>query len=80
MVTRRDKIEETDRQVMEMSEYIRGQEETEIVSTYIGRTSPRYYLSNVSFGPQSNYAQILVNVKRQNFPVSCIPGYKIRFR
>ena len=52
MVTRRDKIEETDRQVMEMSEYIRGQEETEIVSTYIGRTPPRYYLSNVSFGPR----------------------------
>ena len=52
------KIEETDRQIMEMSEYIRGQEETEIVSTYIGRTPPRYYLSNVSFGPQSNYAQI----------------------
>lgn len=63
MVTRRDKIEETDRQVMEMSEYIRGQEETEIVSTYIGRTPPRYYLSNVSFGPQSNYAQILVKCK-----------------
>ena len=57
------KIEETDRQVMEMSEYIRGQEETEIVSTYIGRTPPRYYLSNVSFGPQSNYAQILVKCK-----------------
>ena len=48
---------------MEMSEYIRGQEETEIVSTYIGRTPPRYYLSNVSFGPQSNYAQILVKCK-----------------
>ena len=46
-----------------MSEYIRGQEETEIVSTYIGRTPPRYYLSNVSFGPQSNYAQILVKCK-----------------
>ena len=57
------KIEETDRQIMEMSEYIRGQEETEIVSTYIGRTPPRYYLSNVSFGPQSNYAQILVKCK-----------------
>lgn len=57
------RIDETDRQVMEMADYIRGQEETEMVSTYVGRTPPRYYLSNVSFGPQSNYAQILVKCK-----------------
>lgn len=56
-------IEETDRQAMEMAAYIRAQEETELVSTYVGRTPPRYYLSNVSFGPQSNYAQILVKCK-----------------
>lgn len=57
------RIEETDKMVMDMAEYIRGQEETEMVSTYIGRTPPRYYLSNVSFGPQSNYAQILMKCK-----------------
>lgn len=56
-------IEETDRVVAGMSDYIRGYEETEMVSTYIGRTPPRYYLSNVAFGPQSNYAQILVKCK-----------------
>lgn len=56
-------IEETDRQAMEMADYIRAQEETELVSTYVGRTPPRYYLSNVSFGPQPNYAQILVKCK-----------------
>ena len=56
-------IEETDRIAMEMASYIQEQEETEMVSTYIGRTPPRYYLSNVSFGPQSNYAQILVKCK-----------------
>ena len=38
-------------------------EGTNINETYIGRTPPRYYLSNVSFGPQSNYAQILVKCK-----------------
>ena len=32
----------------------------EMVSTFIGRTPPRYYLSNVAFGPQSNYTQLLV--------------------
>lgn len=57
------RIEETDRQAMEMADYIRAQEETELVSTYVGRTPPRYYLSNVSFGPQPNYAQILVKCK-----------------
>ena len=56
-------IDETDRQAMEMATYIREQSETEMVSTYVGRTPPRYYLSNVSFGPQSNYAQILVKCK-----------------
>ncbi|WP_455672798.1 efflux RND transporter permease subunit, partial [Phocaeicola sp.] len=56
-------INETDRMATNMADYIRGHEETEMVTTYIGRTPPRYYLSNVSFGPQSNYAQILVKCK-----------------
>lgn len=56
-------INETDRMASNLADYIRGHEETEMVSTYIGRTPPRYYLSNVSFGPQSNYAQILVKCK-----------------
>lgn len=56
-------INETDQMAGEMADYIRSHEETEMVSTYIGRTPPRYYLSNVSFGPQSNYAQILVKCK-----------------
>lgn len=57
------KIDETDRLVTEIADFIRGRKEAEMVSTYIGRTPPRYYLSNVSFGPQSNYAQILVKCK-----------------
>lgn len=56
-------IEETDRIASDMASYIRAQEQTEMVSTYIGRTPPRYYLSNVSFGPQPNYAQVLVKCK-----------------
>lgn len=53
-------INKTDKLAEEMAEYIRQHEQTEMVSTYIGRTPPRYYLSNVAFGPQSNYAQLLV--------------------
>lgn len=56
-------INETDRLANDIADYIRGHKETEMVSTYIGRTPPRYYLSNVSFGPQSNYAQVLVKCK-----------------
>ena len=56
-------IGETDRIAGEISDYIRTHEETEMVSSYIGRTPPRYYLSNISFGPQSNYAQLLVKCK-----------------
>lgn len=56
-------IAETDRTASEMADYIRSQEETEMISTYVGRTPPRYYLSNVSFGPQPNYAQLLVKAR-----------------
>ena len=56
-------IEETDRIASDMADYINKHEETEMVSTYIGRTPPRYYLSNVSFGPQPNYAQLLVKCR-----------------
>lgn len=56
-------INKTDKLVGEMAEYIQQQPETEMISTYIGRTPPRYYLSNIAFGPQSNYAQLLVKCR-----------------
>ena len=56
-------INETDKLVGEMAEYIQQQPETEMISTYIGRTPPRYYLTNIAFGPQSNYAQLLVKCR-----------------
>ena len=53
-------IDETGKLAEEMVAYIRTHGEAEMVSTFIGRTPPRYYLSNVAFGPQSNYTQLLV--------------------
>lgn len=53
-------IDETGKLAEEMAEYIRTHGEAEMVSTFIGRIPPRYYLSNVAFGPQSNYTQLLV--------------------
>ncbi|MGL4519077.1 MAG: efflux RND transporter permease subunit [Phocaeicola sp.] len=54
------RIENTKEVTTEMVHYIQTFEQTETVSSYIGRTPPRYYLSNVAFGPQPNYAQLLV--------------------
>lgn len=54
------RIEKTDELSLEIARYIHNQEQAEVVSSYIGRTPPRYYLSNIAFGPQPNYAQLLV--------------------
>lgn len=54
------RIEKTDSISMELASYVGSFPEVETVSSYVGRTPPRYYLSNVSFGPQPNYAQMLV--------------------
>lgn len=53
-------IDETNRIISEVTDAIEGYPQVETVSSYIGRTPPRFYLSNVAFGPQSNYGQILV--------------------
>lgn len=42
-------IDETGKLAEEMAAYIRTHGEAEMVSTFIGRTPPRYYLSNVAF-------------------------------
>lgn len=57
------RIEKMDKVASDIAEYIGEYEQTEVVSSYIGRTPPRYYLSNIAFGPQSNYAQLLVKCK-----------------
>ncbi|MEG2491871.1 MAG: efflux RND transporter permease subunit [Alistipes sp.] len=54
------RIEKTDAMASDIADYINTYEQTQMVSSYIGRTPPRYYLSNVAFGPQPNYAQLLV--------------------
>lgn len=53
-------IDETNRIAGEMADYVRKHKEVEMISNYIGRTPPRYYLSNIAFGPQPNYAQLLI--------------------
>lgn len=57
------RIDKTDEMASDIADYINGYEQTEMVSSFVGRTPPRYYLANVYFGPQSNYAQLLVKCK-----------------
>lgn len=56
-------IECTDRIAGEIADYVRDAGDVEMVSTFVGRTPPRYYLSNIAFGPQSNYAQLLIKCR-----------------
>lgn len=53
-------IYETDRMTGAVADYVSSRESVETVTTFVGRTPPRYYLSNIAFGPQPNYAQLLV--------------------
>lgn len=56
-------ILETEEVAAQVADYVGQYGQVERVSSFIGRTPPRYYLSNVSFGPQSNYAQLLVKCR-----------------
>lgn len=54
------RIEETDRQIKELSAFIQSVPGVKQVSSFTGQTPPRYYLANAAYGPQPNYAQCLV--------------------
>lgn len=57
------RIEETEKQMSEMVEYLRQNPEVKNASSFIGQTPPRFYLANAAYGPQPNYAQCLVEAK-----------------
>lgn len=54
------KIEETEKRTEFVTRYLMGKEGVKTVSSYVGQTPPRYYLANTAYGPQSNYAQCLI--------------------
>lgn len=54
------RIDKTDAEASDIAAWIGRFDEVEQVSTFVGRTPPRYYLSNAAFGPQPNFAQLLV--------------------
>lgn len=54
------RVEETSHQAEALAEKLMQHEGVRHVSTFVGQTPPRYYLANAAYGPQSNYAQCLV--------------------
>lgn len=54
------RVEETSRQAEALAEKLMQHEGVRHVSTFVGQTPLRYYLANAAYGPQSNYAQCLV--------------------
>ena len=57
------RIEETQKQMEEMVDWLKRNPEVKNTSSFIGQTPPRFYLANAAYGPQSNYAQCLVEVE-----------------
>lgn len=57
------RIEESDRQMTEMTAYLNSLEGVKKVSSFVGQTPPRYFLANAAYGPQPNYAQCLVEAE-----------------
>lgn len=57
------RIEQTTAQAQALADTLRKREEISHVSIFAGQTPPRYYLANAAYGPQSNYAQCLVEAR-----------------
>ena len=63
------RIEQTDKISTKIADYIKSFPQTERVNTFVGQTAPRYYLANAAFGPQPNFASILIKCKDAKYSV-----------
>lgn len=60
-------IRETERDMDKIQEFLSQQEEVVNVSATYGSSPLRYYLASTSFGPKSNFANLLVEVKDKKY-------------
>ncbi len=60
-------IRETERDMDEIQKFLSQQEEVVNVSATYGSSPLRYYLASTSFGPKSNFANLLVEVKDKKY-------------
>lgn len=68
------RIEETSSQAEAMSDTLLRKDGVSHVTTFVGQTPPRYYLANAAYGPQSNYAQCLVETESTSKAVDMQQG------
>ncbi len=55
-------IEESQKQITELCDYLSGEPAVKRVSMSVGASPLRYYLASTSFGPESNFGNILVEL------------------
>lgn len=60
-------IRETERDMGKIEEFLMQQEEVVNVSATYGSSPLRYYLASTSFGPKSNFGNLLVEVKDKKY-------------
>lgn len=60
-------IRETEQDMDEIQKFLSQQEEVVNVSATYGSSPLRYYLASTSFGPKSNFANLLVEVKDKKY-------------
>ena len=56
-------IHAVDQDVMKVEDYLKNHEKVKSYSVTLGGTPLRYYLASSSFGPKSNYANVMVETK-----------------
>lgn len=56
-------IEATNQKVEQLEAHLRGNEHIKFFSTYVGKSSPRYFLSSMPELPNAGYAQVVIMTK-----------------
>ena len=69
------RVEETARQAEALADTLMRRAGVRHVSVFVGQTPPRYYLANAAYGPQSNYAQCLVEAESPSVARQMQAGY-----
>ncbi len=74
------KLEETDRAVKKLEEILLQDKRVDDVTSFVGTSSPRFYLTYAPQSPDKNYAQILINTISTETAMEMIDEYIIRFK
>ena len=64
-------IRQVEEELVEVEEYLLAKPEVKSVSVTFGSSPLRYYLASTSFGPKSNFANILVELHDGKYTNSC---------